>query len=272
MTTEEIVSLGYDPKDWDYGLTATRKTILEDEVMSEYYHSYRSLWRSHMCSRDNTPNLLECPESCDDDQSASKCKCQVTSLVDGTTDWENVEYCVLSDKNRYLFSKVFGDEFTEDLVRFVATTSIIEGEMLEAASPADIIFWVIHPTIERVLAAKRVEAGVTFGNTAFTRFDTIDGSEEEWYSYSYYSLEEGENKYYTEAYTCTGHAADDAALPASLPWLDGFEAYADTDGNGVISNYEYYLALNPNDVNGVDYVFDNFEWSHCDGKISTYSK
>ena len=79
--------------------------------------------------------------------------------------------------------------------------------------------------------------------------------------------EENENNYWTEAYTCTGHDVDDAALPASLPWLDGFEELADTDGDGIITNWEYYLAINPNNEDGLDYIFGDFEWSHCQDKI-----
>lgn len=271
MTTDEINSIGYDPKTWEFGLTGSpRLQMIEKEVMGEYFHIYRSLWRSHMCSRDGTPNLLTCPESCADDASTSECKCQVEGLDDGTTDWEDVYNCVLSsEKNRNLFNAVFSSEFLEDLVKFVSTTSIYEGEMLEAASPADITFWVIHPTIERLLAAKRNTEVTDFGGMSFTEWSPRDGNSEEWYSYSYYTLEENENSFWPEAYTCVGHADTDPALPSALQWLDGFEELADTDGDGTISNWEYYVAMDPNNVNGVDYVFDSFEWSHCDGVVDS---
>lgn len=38
---------------------------------------------------------------------------------------------------------------------------------------------------------------------------------------------------------------------------------ADTDGDGQVSNWEFYQALNPNTAEGNDYVFDNFNWLHC---------
>ncbi len=260
MTPEEIMSHGYTMDEWEWGTQGPRRTMLENMVMGEYFHVYKSLWRSHMCSRDGTPNLLVCPENCEEGE---ECNCQVESLVNGTTDWENVYNCILSGHSQQVFNKIFPEEFIIDMVYMLSTMSSIEGEMLESSSPIDILFWVIHPTIERLLAAKRVDAYVDFGGTPIYRWPTIDGSEETWYSFSYFSLEENENAYWPEKYTCTGHDATDSVLPASLPLLDGFAELADTDGDGIITNMEYYIAINPNNGDGLDYVFDNFEWSHC---------
>lgn len=266
MTAEEIMSHGYSMDEWEWGTQGPRRTMLENMVMGEYFHVYKSLWRSHMCSRDGSPNLLVCPENCDGSQ---ECKCQVESLVNGTTDWENVYDCILSGRSQMVFNKIFPEEFIIDMVYLLSTMSSIEGEMLESSSPIDILFWVIHPTIERLLAAKRVDAYVDYGGTPIYRWPTIDGSQETWYSFSYFSLEENENAYWPEAYTCVGHDATDSVLPASLPLLDGFSEFADTDGDGIITNWEYYIAINPNNGDGLDYIFDNFEWSHC-STLSTF--
>jgi hypothetical protein len=40
--------------------------------------------------------------------------------------------------------------------------------------------------------------------------------------------------------------------------------FADTNGDKVISNWEFFLALDPNNIDGNDYVFDNFDWEHCE--------
>jgi hypothetical protein len=260
MTPEEIMSHGYTMDEWEWGTQGPRRTMLENMVMGEYFHVYKSLWRSHMCSRDGTPNLLVCPENCDEGE---ECSCTVESLINGTTDWENVYNCILSGHSQQVFNKIFPEEFIIDMVYMLSTMSSIEGEMLESSSPIDILFWVIHPTLERLLAAKRVDAYVDFGGTPIYKWPTVDGSEETWYSFSYFSLEENENAYWPEKYTCTGHDATDSVLPASLPLLDGFAELADTDGDGIITNIEYYLAINPNNEDGLDYVFDHFEWSHC---------
>uniref|UniRef100_A0A6C0KJH1 PKD domain-containing protein n=1 Tax=viral metagenome TaxID=1070528 RepID=A0A6C0KJH1_9ZZZZ len=261
MTPDDIMSHGFSMDEWVWGTIAPRRNMLEKMVMGEYFHVYKSLWRSHMCAKDGTPNLLVCPESCDDSVSPTECKCQVESLVNGTTTWENIYECVLSGHSQAVFAKFFPTEFIEDMVLLLATMPSIEGEMIESASPADIMFWVIHPTLERLLSAKRL--GANFADQKTTKWTT---AEETWYSFSYFSLAENENAYWPEAYTCTGHNATDPALPSSLPWLDGFETLADSDGDGIISNWEYYVAIDPNNVDGVDYVFDTFDWDHCTSK------
>jgi hypothetical protein len=267
MSDDDIARAGLDPSQWKWGNTAPRMAMFKQEIMGEYFHIYRSLWRSHMCSRDNTPQLLRCPESCDESATTSSCKCQVESLVNGDTDYENVYYCIASDHVRSGFAHVFPKEFIEDLVTTISTTSLYEGEMLEAASPADITFWVIHPTIERLLTAKRLPNLTKMGALPFSKWQSIDGSGEEWLSYSYYTQEAGQNKAYPEAYTCAGHAKDDAALPKDLPLISGFLDKADSNQDGSISNWEYFLATNPNDADGVDYVYDNYDWSHCQSTL-----
>ena len=46
-----------------------------------------------------------------------------------------------------------------------------------------------------------------------------------------------------------------------LPFL---VLFACSDKDGIITNWEFYLALDPNYMEGNDYVFDHFEWPHCD--------
>ena len=267
MTPDEIMSHGYTMDSWEWGTSAPRRKMLESMVMGEYFHVYKSLWRSHMCSRDGTPNLLVCPESCEQSQSPSECKCQVESLVDGTTDWGNIYECILSGKSQQTFNKFFPEEFIIDMVYMLSTMTSIEGEMIESSSPIDITFWVIHPTLERLLAAKRANAYMDYGGKSVHRWSPVDGTDETWYSFSYFSLTKNQNSYWPDEYTCSGHASTDPALPSTLPWLDGFEKFADTDGDGIITNWEYYLAINPNNIDGLDYVFDTFTWDHCTGKV-----
>ena len=40
--------------------------------------------------------------------------------------------------------------------------------------------------------------------------------------------------------------------------------FIDVDKDGIITNWEFYLALDPNNMEGNDYVFDHYEWPHCD--------
>ncbi len=266
ITVDDINDYYPDGKSWKWGYDAPRRLQLEKAVMGEYFHIYRSFWRSHMCAIDNTPALLVCPDECDLDVPFEDCSCQVDELVEGTTTWENLFPCVLnSESNQESFKAIWSDEMLEDLVYFLATSSVLEGEMIESASTADIMFWLIHPAIERLVFAKRLPLVTDMGGTEFYKWDIVDGSNETWLSYSYYSLEEGENLYYPDAYTCEGHAADDNVLPAALPLVSSLKVLADTDNNGKVTNWEYFVAINPNNMDGIDYVFDNYKWDHCDG-------
>ena len=250
----------------EYGTIAPRKSMIDRVVMGEYFHIYRSLWRSHMCARDNTPQLLRCPASCALNMTTAECKCEVPGLLDNSTDWKNVWTCVVNTEHRGMFEAFFSEEFLRDLVIFVSTTSIIEGEMLEAASPADILFWMIHPAIERLLSAKRLPDVSIMGDV--NDISKWGPEQEVWTDFSYYTQAAGQNLAYPEAYVCQGHAASDRVLPDGLPLIEGVSALADSNQDGIVSNWEFYRAIDPNNMHGLDYVFSNFEWNHCsDGKI-----
>jgi len=204
--------------------------------------------------------LPQCPKECAQDTPVEECACTVPGLVEGTTDWEDVLSCVINANRLVFFQAFWPRDMLRDLVIFVATTPLVEGEMLEAASPADIMFWMIHPAVERLLAAKRVTTKTVMGNQKVTEWR---GQEEEWMAFSYYSQAAGENPTYPEAYTCYGHGPDDAVLPDGLPLLEGYADLADTNRDGMVTNWEYYLAIDPNNVEGADYVFNHFKWDHC---------
>jgi hypothetical protein len=238
-------------------------------IVGEYFHIYRGFWRSHMCAVDGQPYALVCPDSCDPDTTAfADCTCTVPGIEDGSMDWTNLLPCLLnSDSNIEYFNLTFSTKFMEELTYTIATSSVKEGEMLEAASPADVVFWMIHTVIERLLQAKRLDAVTNMGGTEFYKWTGPMGREKtSWNTASYYNLKEGQNKWYHKAYTCYGHASDDDVLPDVLPFTDIMKN-ADSDGNGKISNWEYYVALDPANPDLNDYVFDNFDWSHCEGKI-----
>eukprot|EP01034_Spumella_vulgaris_P025774 gene25774-32265_t len=271
LTETEVSAHGYTLEQFSnkWGETGQRRAMFDKAIMGEWFHIYRGLWRSHMCAVDGASALMECPESCDSSSvDFEDCTCAVNKLGSGETTWQNMYPCLLnSEENRDYFSAAFSEEFLEETTKLVATSSVKEGEMLHSGSPADIMFWIIHPVIERLLAAKRVQHVERMGDQQFVKWDyTMDTNKDNWLSWSYYNLEAGANKFHPEAYTCKGHAADDWALPEKLPF-SGVMMNADKDGDGHISNWEFLTALDPNNVHANDYVFDHFEWSHCEGKI-----
>lgn len=98
-----FIILGYDR--WKWGNTAVRRLMVETAVIGEYFHIYRSFWRSHMCAVDGQPHYLVCPETCDADLPFEECTCRVDALVNGTcTVLTGIEYDQISR---------FIDTFTE---------------------------------------------------------------------------------------------------------------------------------------------------------------
>ena len=193
MTDEEILALGY--KKWKWGNVAVANLMLQTAIMGEYFHIYRSFWRSHMCAMDGQPKFLKCPEVCDESIPFEECTCQVDDLVTGTTTWKNLWPCVLnSQENRDFFTAVMPEEMLEDMTYWLATSSVQEGEMIESASTADPLFWLTHPVIERLLSAKRLETVTKMGTQSFDNWKQFNGNNETWLEYSYYTFGLGKSR------------------------------------------------------------------------------
>ena len=229
---------------------------LEDFVVDafhlEYFHIYRTLWRSQTCAADGQPLALECPTHCDPSVPAEECKCQCRGVSDPATfDWQNIEPCLyMQNKTRWIAQTALPEETRRDLVTTFCSASVKEGDQLESASPTDIVFWMIHPVLDRLLAAKRLAALTDVRMGSYGK--VVPFEDESWLSFSSYS---------TKTYTCLGHGADDEAL-AGLTILKAVAEKADVDGDGKISNIELYKAMDPS-MFTVDYVFDDYKWDHC---------
>jgi hypothetical protein len=245
--------------------TFTLKQLVSKGFHLEYFHIYRMLWRSQTCAKDGKPFALECPESCDADTPQEECLCQCKGVGTDSFDWENLEPCMYaSNTSKMMFQSTVPEEIRKDMVTTICSAGVKEGEQLESASPLDPIFWMIHPILDRLLTAKRLSGT---SNLPFGGFGSLEPFQnEDWLEYSYYT---------TNDFTCVGHGANDEVLEG-LPLLATMEAAADINGDGVVSNIEFYNAIDPN-VPTLDYVFDNYEWNHCtdtersgDAVLSTY--
>ena len=91
-----------------------------------------------------------------------------------------------------MFDALLPEAFLEDMVTFVSTAPAMNGDMLESSSPADILFWVIHLGVDRMLAAKRLPGVTSMGGSEIVKWAPVDGSNETWLDWSYYHLDEGE--------------------------------------------------------------------------------
>ena len=198
-------------------------------------------------------------------------------LSQGKYTYADVAPCIVSTTNSayYVITELWPKEMLQDFINMVSDYPVYEGDMLESASPADPLFWVIHPTIERVLQLKLQDYSDVppeyqqgkLGNTKFQSFDKSKESVWEWLDYSKYTFGIGENTVFpSEAYKCRGHASTDDAMPNGGPgkYLPGFLERADFNKDGMVSNMEYMNAIDPNDPMSVDYVYDTLEWAHCD--------
>lgn len=242
---------------WHSEVLFNKKMMVEKYFHLEYFHIYRTLYRSQTCALDGKAEALQCPESCDEDTPESECVCTCAGIDKSTGnadfDWENLEPCLYaSDTSKTIFQNVFSEEFRKDAITMFCSTGVKEGEMLESASPGDPLFWMIHPVLDRMLTAKRLSAvsEIKFGNYGrITAFDNDD-----WLEYSYYN---------TDEFTCSGHSMDDAAI-VDLPLPKHLVDISDVNQDGVMSNIELFEAIDPTKEDGTTYIFDNFEWTHCD--------
>ena len=274
MTDAEVLEAGY--KKWKWGNTEVGQLMLETAIMGEYFHIYRSFWRSHMCAVDGKPKFLTCPEVCGPEVPFEECICkvgesaiqptyhtpsvrhrpppcspapdpaaapppltltQVDSMETGETNWQNLWPCVLnSQENRDFFTSVMPDEMLADMTYWLTTASVMEGEMIESASTADPLFWLTHPVIERLLAAKRLPGVTNMGDHAqFDNWPVYNGNNETWLEFSYYTFGLGENLGFPDmAYRCVGHADYDPVLPAELTYTEAVNRFIDRYGTGTV--------------------------------------
>jgi len=134
-----------------------------------------------------------------------------------------------------------------------AASRIYPGDHIESASPADPSFWVIHPTLERLLQAKLMTGGFsdeTWPSDATKSFvcngaECTDGAT-------------GIAGYYSNC--CYGHYEDSQLLDAISG--DRSTYYGPTNGDlmrGTDPRLETY---------SMSYIYDSFDWDHCSGDYS----
>jgi len=118
--------------------------------------------------------------------------------------------------------------------------------------PVDPLFWMIHPVLDRMLVAKRLSSVTDISYGGYGNIKPF--VDEEWLDYSFYT---------TEDKTCDGHNMYDAVLE-DLPLPQHLINSFDTNNDGVLSNIEFYEAVDPTKEEGIGYVFDHFTWNHCE--------
>jgi len=130
---------------------------------------------------------------------------------------------------------------------------IFVGDHLESASPSDPSFWSIHPTQERLFQAKLLVHAFTDLTTS--AWPTDAQAEYVCDKSQCYQADSGRKDYFEDC--CYGHYEYDQLLD-----------FTSADRSKKIGPTNHEILRNT-DLSrpdyGMNYVYDNFQWSHCDG-------
>lgn len=197
----------------------------------------KAMWRAQ---------LLDCPKQCSAETPLAKCKCTCPSLQSWLTSGQAKSILqrfnnapgvngIFSDPS-YTKDK-YGADFSGSLLRLFCNDlddfSPVIGDSLESASPLDVSFWSIHPTVERLWLWRRV-LGMTNDSWVDNDSRSVNG-----FDVGY----------------CWGHNEADVVYWKNLQ-----------EGNSrSYTNRELYDYFDPK--NGrVSFVYDTFQWSHCESQ------
>ncbi|CAM9275842.1 unnamed protein product [Hapterophycus canaliculatus] len=149
---------------------------------------------------------------------------------------------------------MFDQEFTEEEKRILAAQwcngQVAMGESSQSSSPLDPTFWSMHPTMERLLLL----AG-TFTDWSWPDevgpWVGMDGIE--------YDVEIS-----TRSDTCYGHRGSDI-FPYEIlnDTINPEFTFYGTKGVNTLQNRQLIKLFDPNE-NALPFIYDNFEWSHCE--------
>lgn len=139
-------------------------------------------------------------------------------------------------------------EQARHLVRIMCTTPFTPGEHIEAASPVDVSFWPIHPTLDRLYQYKRIVDDFTTMDWENAFGDTL-------------YCNQGISEYYAELNgfynKCEGHHAVDIVPFDQRVFGDDYQIE-----HRLLTNAELLNAADPNDYK-LTYIYDSFRWDHC---------
>ena len=226
---------------------AANHTAIVDSFKLGLISVPKNLWKYH---------LVESPAFCSSDTPQAECYL----ICDEAATNASFVARVMGDQkvNLGAWSDAYPEDAWRELVAYICATPFTPGEHIEAASPADVSFWPIHPTLERLLQYKRarapfVNASWTNPVGAYTRYCAYDTDDE---------------------HNCVGHHPTDLLLWDVSLWMAdadaaGDDAFASSVGGGSfetrrVTNGEFFELSNPANLNySLPYVYDNFEWDHC---------
>ena len=189
----------------------------------------KGAWRSY---------LIESP-TCSSDTMQNDCMMQCADDPTTNTDFRSRAMNYLSGQIGSWVMDIDEEKQGNFVNALLCKTAYVSGDQLEAGSPSDPSFWPIHPTVDRLLQYKHIvnpfnnEDWGNPGHNVTTTYCTTSGG------------------------SCSGHHSDDV-----IP----FQVKALKDGNYtsmLFTNEDLYSVSHP-DTYQLNYIYDTFEWDHCD--------
>lgn len=196
----------------------------------EAFATQKNLWRAYQ---------LECPTECSEDAPALACKCTCPNLKSWMeAGWTHdilaavsplfFEKSYLLNTNKHDISDIILKLMCNDFDEY----NPIIGDSLESASPTDISFWNMHPTVDRLYHWKAING---FKNNTWE--DNMSRSVS-----------------FQNVGYCWGHNFDDVTV-----WKNLFD-----DDDTPYSNKDLYEVFDSTKSTAMPYIYDNFEWTHCE--------
>ena len=243
-----------------WGSVSSNSALMTFGLAPQHLLLAKNLWRH---------GYVRCPDTCDEEASASECTCSCpASVMDGTpyevlTDRTGLMHWIDSSSRAIYFNESEGRYHIQGYTPQMETDAweqILEalcdpghaGEMYTSAAPYDPTFWVLHTTAERLLQFRRLKSpeialdetwGFAHMNAASDVGVVCDWSQ----------VDAGVDTLPTcTAELCEGHGASD--LIPFTNFLGKGETY---------TNHQFYDFMEPNN-DELPYVYDSFEYEHCD--------
>jgi hypothetical protein len=200
------------------------KVLAELKVLA--FARLKNLWRDF---------AVETPKTCSDDAPVEECTWACTDdPVSNTAIAEQLAQAGVDSANT---------AYAEIVRVAVCEATYWPGDMFEAASPIEASFWPIHPTMDRLLQYK----------------DLVEPFTDKTWLLDDDGLAHGGDACQYNASDCKGHHAGDLTYWKSVTKGDD-GAYSAS----YLTNEEVRNALLPTGEYKASYIYNHFEWKHCD--------
>jgi len=105
---------------------------------------------------------MNCPDFCSPDMSMDECTCTCgpeADLLKRLEDPDTFDFFYQQATAGGKLDTVLTDEQKKILISSMCSAGTAIGDQLESASPADVVFWIMHPTVERLLLWRLLKKG-----------------------------------------------------------------------------------------------------------------